>query len=278
MSNPYQQQIQRMVWSFSRLNSYDTCPYGWKLHYLDHTEQVGSGFADWGSLCHSVFEDYEKGALADFELLDAYEARYPEYMHNDFPPCRGTPLADRYYERGRELFASFSGFPENWEILGVELKVEFEVNDRKFVGFIDLLVRDQHDGKLIVVDHKSKSEFKTEEEKAHYALQLYLYAYWVFLHYEEYPKELIFDMFRVGYMVHIPFEKSDMDLALTWFQDTVDRILCDEDFWDKIAIAYDASNKPLADFQRNDFFCNYLCGSRTSCDRSLYKIGEEFTA
>ncbi len=135
MSSPYQDQLDRMTWSFSRLNAYHQCPYGWKLHYLDHVEQVGSGFADWGSLCHSIFEDYEKGNLLDFELLDAYEDRYPRYMHNEFPPTRGIPLADRYYERGRELFASFPGFSESWEVLGVELEVAFEIEGKKFLGY-----------------------------------------------------------------------------------------------------------------------------------------------
>lgn len=260
-----------MIWSFSRLNSYEQCPYGWKLHYLDHVEQTGSGFADWGLLCHSIFEDYEKGNLSDFELLDAYDKRYPQYMHNDFPPIRGVPLADRYYERGRELFASFPGFSDDWDILGVELKVEFEFESKKFIGYIDLLVRDKKDGRLIVIDHKSKSQFKTPEEQAHYAIQLYLYAYWVYLHYGEHPKELIFDMFRADETITIPFRQEDQDSAIHWFTGTIQKIYEDVDFWDRIALQYETKQKPLADFKRNDFFCNYLCGSKHFCERSLFK-------
>lgn len=270
MSSPYQAQLDKMVWSFSRLNAYHLCPYGWKLHYIDHVDQVGSGFADWGSLCHSIFEDYEKGKLLEFELLDAYEERYPQYMHNDFPPIRGTPLADRYYERGRELFASFSSFPENWETLGVELKVEFEIEGKKFLGYIDLLVRDKTDGKLIVIDHKSKSAFRAPEEQAHYAIQLYLYAYWVYLHYGEHPKELIFDMFRAGTTVTIPFSQEDQDAAIQWFLDTIRQIYEDEDFWDCIALEYEVKNKPLSEFKKNSFWCNTLCSSRHFCSRSQF--------
>lgn len=259
-----------MVWSFSRVNSYEQCPYGWKLHYLDHVEQAGSGFADWGSLCHSIFEDYEKGTLADFELLDAYDERYPQYMHNDFPPIRGKSMADRYYERGRELFASFEGFPDYWEILGVELKVEFEIEGRKFLGYIDLLVRDKRDGRLIVVDHKSKSEFKTPEEQAHYAIQLYLYAHWVYLNYGERPKELVFDMFRAGTIVTIPYCDEDQEAALSWFTGTIQTIYEDTDFWDQISMEYDAKNKPLSEFKKNNFFCNFLCGSKHFCSRSQF--------
>lgn len=270
MSSPYQAQLDKMVWSFSRLNAYHQCPYGWKLHYIDHVDQVGSGFADWGSLCHSIFEDYEKGKLLEFELLDTYEERYPQYMHNDFPPIRGTPLADRYYERGRDLFASFSSFPENWETLGVELKVDFTIESKQFIGYIDLLVRDKTDGKLIVIDHKSKSAFKTPEEQAHYAIQLYLYAYWVYLHYGERPKELIFDMFRAGTTVTIPFSQEDQDAAIQWFLDTIRQIYEDEDFWDCVALEYEAKNKPLSEFKKNNFFCNFLCSSKHFCSRSQF--------
>ncbi len=270
LSNPYQAELDKMVWSFSRVNSYKSCPYGWKLHYLDHKSQEGSGFADWGSLCHSVFEDYANGTLEEYELLGAYDERYPQYMKNDYPPCRGLPLADRYYERGREIFSSFAGFPSNWEIIGSEIRVEVCIRGRKFLGYIDLLVRDQNDGKLIVVDHKSKGKFNSQEEQDEYAIQLYLYAYWVWTNYHEYPKELIFNMFRAGDAVHIAFQEEQMNKALDWFEDTINQIYSDVDFWDKIALKYEETGELLADFKKDDFFCNYLCGSRTHCPRSIF--------
>lgn len=263
-----------MVFSFSRVNSYSQCPYGWKLHYIDHLQQEGSGFADWGSLCHSIFEDYAKGKLADFELYEAYEERYPQYMKNDFPPARGMSLAERYYERGQDLFSHFIGFPENWEILGVEQEVAFEFSDYQFIGYIDLLVRDKNDGKLIVVDHKSKSAFKNSTEQAHYALQLYLYAYWVHLTYGEYPKSLLFNMFRVEKEVEIPFDEEEMKKALEWFVSTIQKIYEDEDFWDKIALEYEKSGKLLSAYRHDDYFCNALCGSRRYCPRSKFYQNE----
>lgn len=270
--NPYQEQISNMVWSFSRLNSFHNCQYGWKLQYLDHVPQVGSGFAEWGSLCHSIFEDYEKGNLMEFELLDAYEERHPQYMQSSFPPTRGVPMAEKYYERGREIFAAFPGFPENWEILEVEANVQFEYQGYPFTGYIDLLVRDKTDGKLIVIDHKSKADFKSQVEKNHYAIQMYLYSYWVYLTYGEYPKELLFHMFRVDKMVHIPFAEADMNAALQWFVDTVHAIEQEEDFWDKIALEYAKRNKSLSEYKKDDFFCAFLCGNKYHCPRSRFYL------
>lgn len=264
-----------MTWSFSRVNSYATCPYGWKLHYIDHVPQESSGFAEWGSLCHSIFEDYAKGNLAEYELLDAYDERYSEYMHSGFPPSRGGSLADKYYERGRELFATFDGFPDNLEILGVEQEVHLDVGGWHFIGYIDLLGRDKDTGKLVVIDHKSKSRFKSKEEQEHYTLQLYLYAQWVYEKYGEYPDRLVFNMFRVDDVVTIPFSKDDLEKAKKWFVDTIHAMEEDTDFWDKIALTYDKQSKPLSTYQCNDFFCKYLCGSRLSCQRSGLMITEE---
>lgn len=257
-----------MTWSFSRINSYRNCALGWKLHYLDHVPQESSGFADWGSLCHSIFEDYAKGELAEYEVLDAYEKRYPEYIHGEFSPCKGKPLAERYYERGQELFLTFNGFPDNLEIIGVEQEVHLDINGRHFIGYIDLLARDKETGDLVVIDHKSKGNFKSEDEKQHYALQLYLYAQWVYEQYGKYPSRLVFNMFRVDDVVVVPFNAEDLERAKQWFTDTIDAIYQDEDFWDKISLEYDQQNKPISEYQCNDFFCRYLCGSRMYCKRS----------
>lgn len=268
MASPYKDQLDDMQWSFSRINSYNNCAYGWKLQYIDKVEQASSGFADWGSLCHSIFEDYAKGKLMDFELLDAYESRYQDYMHGGFPPVRGKPLSERYYERGVELFSEFDGFPTNWEILAVEQKVEMEIRGFRFQGYIDLLVRDRNDHRLIVVDHKSKKEFKSADEKEHYALQLYLYALWVYQTYNEYPKELYFNMFRAGTTEIITFNEDSMLKAVSWLCDSIKKIYEDEDFWDKIAIEYDTTGKLLSEFQHKDFYCNNLCSVRKFCTRS----------
>lgn len=262
------EKLDKMIWSFSRLNSYYACPSGWKMQYLDKAPQLDSGFSDWGSLCHSIFEDYAKGNLAEYELLDAYSLRYPLYMKGTFPPCRGKSMEDRYCERGEELFASFTGFPPEWEILKVEQQLKVTIYGKEFIGYLDLLVRDKTDGKLILVDHKSKAEFKDEEEQKHYAIQLYLYCIWVYEEYKEYPKELIFNMFRVGKEVRIPFDYNDFQDAQLWVKQTIEQIYSDDQFKDRIEIEYEENGKSLTEYKNNDFFCKYLCGSREYCVRS----------
>lgn len=266
--SPYKEQLDQMTWSFSRINAYATCPRMFKLTYLDHAPKLNSAFGEWGSLCHSIYEDYAKGNLAEYECGSTYDDRWNEYMRDDFPPSRGTPLVDKYYERGKELFDYFDGFDPDWEIISAEQRVEFKIKNRTFIGYIDLLVRDKTDHRLIIIDHKSKSKFKSEEEKAHYALQLYLYAEWVFQHYGEYPKCLIFNMFRAGDEVVIEFSKEDHQKSLDWFTNTIDEIYQETEFWDKIYIDYEEHKKPLSSYTNNDYFCRYICSCRESCVRS----------
>lgn len=268
MDSPYRQQLDKMKWSYSRLHCYETCPASFKRLYLDHCNKSENAFAQFGSLCHSILEDYENGKLVEYELADEYNNRWNEYVTEDFPPSRWGSMGDKYYGKGSDYFAEFDGFPENWEIIGAEIDAEFDLDDIHVVGFLDLLVRDKSDGKLIVVDHKSKAGFKTEAEKREYAIQLYLYSVWVYNTYHEYPKELKFNMFREKEIVTIPFNHDDYLSAIQWAHDIVGRIYSDVDFWDKIELQYEKAGKEISEFNHNDFFCNNLCSCRRECGKS----------
>lgn len=269
MESPYRPLLDKMRWSYSRLHCYETCPASFKKLYLDHCEKSENAFAQFGSLCHSILEDYEKGKLVEYELLDEYNSRWNTYVTVDFPPSRWGSMGDKYYEKGSDYFAGFNGFPENWEILGAEIDAEFDLDpDFHVVGFLDLLVRDKNDGKLIVVDHKSKAGFKSEAEKNEYAIQLYLYSVWVYNTYHEYPKELKFNMFREKEIVTVPFVFDEYQNAINWARNTLARIRSDVDFWDRIELQYDGTEKDISEFKYNDFFCNNLCSCRSECDKS----------
>lgn len=269
MISKYQEQLDRTRWSYSRIHTYAMCPASFKMIYLDHCPKVDNAFGQFGSLCHSILEDYENGKLFEYELEDEFEQRWNEYVKCDFPLMwNGASMGAMYYEKGKAYFSAFEGYPSNWEIIGAEIEAEFEVGGRKVIGFIDLLVRDKNDGKLIVVDHKSKAKFRTKKEQAEYAIQLYLYAKWVFDHYGEYPKELIFNMFREKVMVHIPFDEEHFADALRWVTETVDAIYADTEFKDKITLDCESRGVELPE-HNDDFFCKNLCSCRDCCERMM---------
>lgn len=276
MSTLFKEKIDQMRWSYSRINSYDQCPKMFYLTYIDKdkSKELDSAFSQWGDLCHELLDEYAKGNLMECELGDAYEEKYPEFMTELFPPNKWSDLNETYYLNGKDYFNDFDGFPENWEIIGSEIEVELCIDGFQVVGYIDLLVRDKSDGKLIVVDHKSKSKFKNPEEQEHYSYQLYFYSQWVFENYGEYPKQLIFNMFRARKFVIIPFSNNNLEKAKQWLLKNIGKIYEDEDFKDKVEISYLLKNKEIPEYLQPDFFCSQLCSVRYRCNRSGLCIDE----
>lgn len=270
----YEDILNQILWSFSSVSSYENCPFGFKLARLVRDKngkpltKVENAFGLWGSFMHHLFELYFTGKVDFFELSEIYEEDYQDQVNLEFPPNRYVDLNEKYYEAGRTYWDFYEGLSEQYEVIGVELKAQMKINGRPFVGYIDLVLRDKQDGKLLVYDHKSKSKFTSKKELAEYARQLYLYAEYVKQAFGEYPKALVFNMFRAGEIVQIDFDQADCEEAKKWFSDTIDAIYADSAFEDKIERSYRESHKSLESFSRNDFFCNELCGVREHCKRS----------
>lgn len=267
-ASPFDFILDGMVWSFTRVNAYATCPKMFKLSYIDCESKLQNAFAEWGTLCHGILEDYFNGKITLLDMTTAYDDRFGEVVKHNFP----FKLRAKYRESGKTFFDSFAGLPDGYEVLGVEQKVDLRFKGRPFVGYIDLLLRDKSDGKIILVDHKSKSKFNTEAEKSHYLMQLYLYSQYVYERYGQYPKLLVFNMFRAGTVVTEEFRKEAFDSAVRWLNDTIDSIYRDVEFSDKICLECMRKRTAEDDFKHSDFFCNELCSVRSHCERSV--LGE----
>lgn len=268
MATLFKDKIDDMTWSYSRINSYYQCPYMFYLEYIKKADSVESAFSQWGTLCHGILDDYAKKNLLEFELGDAYEERYQEIMTERFPPNKWVDLNAKYYDNGKEYFEDFDGFPEHWEILASEQEIHIEIDGIKVRGYIDLIIRDKRDGRIIVVDHKSKAKFKNDEELEHYGYQLYFYAYWVHENYGEWPKELIFNMFRIRDEKHIPFTETGLQRAIAWLKENVANIYADEEFLDKVTRDCRKKGEEVPEYTAPDFFCQHLCSVRYHCQRS----------
>lgn len=272
-------------WSYSSVNTYNTCPQAFRLGYLDTLPKVNNAFAEWGTYMHALMERYFRGELEFFELSQAYVDGYEEGIKCDFPPNRFCNLSERYYQAGKDYLDKFDGIFNDCEIVAVEEKVKLDIEGRPFVGVIDLVVMDGED--YIVADHKSKSDLKTAKEKAEYARQLYLYALYVHKKYGKWPTKLVFHMVRAGgKLVEIPFVQADCDAAKQWFLDTINAIYADEEFIStpnrlrkelkELRAKSEAGEVPFADYVKQkkkleaalnntSFYCSALCSSRCSC-------------
>lgn len=273
--SPYKDRLDKMVWSFSRVNSYETCPKMFKMVYLDKNEdgtpmwpEEENAFGLWGTHCHECLEKYYKGELLSFELLDEYEDNYDEQVYMQFPPNKYKDLNESYHDAGTKYFSEFEDLSPDWEVVGVEQKIQLDLGGRKFVGYIDLVLRSVKTGEFVIVDHKSRAKFSSPEELEHYSYQPYLYSQWVFETYGMYPTYLIFNMFRIGESVRVKFTMEGLQKALQWFHRTVDQIYQDTKFEDKIVIDYRQKGKKLSEYKFADYFCHYICGPREYCRRN----------
>ena len=266
------------TWSFSSVNSYENCPKCFYLSYLQDPplEKDQNAFAQWGSHGHSLFERYVDGEIELYEMGEIYEKEYDEKVTLKFPPNKYVDLGESYHDKGKEYFENWEGFPDNWELVESEREIHLDIGGNTFIGFIDLIVKDKNTGRYIVVDHKSKSKFKNDEERDEYARQLYLYALYIKAEYGEFPSHLIFNMFRANDVVTIEFDEKNLGKAVEWFVTTIEKIKKDDKFLDKIAIEYKKKGKPLKEYKKDDFFCSNLCSVRSWCNRSrCYKKNRE---
>lgn len=229
--------LREKTWSFSSVKLFEQCPFAFWLKYVEDQTEEDNAFAQHGKFAHSLLERYFKGELMAFELADVYENEYHKYVTLQFPYAN---IARSFYEKTFQYFQTFDGFPE--EVIGVEEKLEGKFGDYNFVGYADLILRD--DKGIIIVDHKSHAAFKNKKERSEYFRQLYLYAECVKQKYGEYPYKLMFNMFRIPKMEVELFAPSSNRNDESWFIERVNTIMNNKE-WDC---------KPDA------WYCANLCG------------------
>ena len=248
--------LDTMTWSFSRLNSFWGCKYEWKLHYIDCNRAENGFFSEFGSLMHEILEKYAKGELSLFELNQYYEEHFNEAIPHDAPPNKYVDIRQSYYEKGLEYLDNIDLLTEEYEVLGVEKKVTFQIDGRDFIGFIDLLLRHKETGEIVILDHKSASikilkngniSKSDQEHFKEFKRQLYLYSIPII---EEYGHvdSLKWNLFKEQKWIEIPWEQEDYDEAIQWARDTI------------AAISKETEWNPNPDL----FYCRYLCGQRNA--------------
>lgn len=169
-------------------------------------------------------------------------------MQHYFPPFpRG--MGQRYYDAGYQYFQSFDGFGSQYEVVGVEQRFELTIGGWPFVGVMDLVLRDKSTGRLVVIDHKSKSATTMKKDMATYRKQLYLYAAAVEQAYGEPPSHISFNLFRENETVTEAYNPDTMLEVLAWAEETIGRILADTR-WEA---------------RPSKYFCDYICSSAAHC-------------
>lgn len=234
-------------YSYSRLSSFETCPYGWFLSYIMHSEGEGNVFADYGTMIHSIMERYTKGELPLWELCDTYDREFSEL--GEFPPNKFVDMRKSYHDGGMKYLSEFEGY-DGYKILACERWFSICMGGFTYRGIIDLLLQDEY-GNIILVDYKSKSGFSSKKERDKYLRQLYTYCVWVAKRYGRFPDILRLELIR-GTPVDVVFDEKAYRSAIKWIYDTVKEI---ESAW-------------VFEPKPNKWYCSELCDHRSSCEES----------
>lgn len=230
--------LRKKKWSFSSVKLFEQCPFAFYQKYVCDASEEENAFAQHGKFAHSILERFFKGELMPYELSDMYESEYYENVTKQFPYSN---IAKSFYDKTLQYFKNFDNDFEG-EIIGVEEELETKFGDYSFIGYADLIMRD--DKGIYIVDHKSHAAFKSKKERTEYFRQLYLYAECVKQKYGEYPYKLVFNMFRISKIEVEFFDLSQHYNDTLWFTECVDKIMKNTD-WDC---------KP------DEWYCTNLCG------------------
>ncbi len=263
VNGSYHDVIDKMKWSYSRLSSFENCKYEFYLKYIVKDNEIyppeSNYYSEVGSYVHEILAKIFSGELTPDEASQYYIDNFDK---NIFHKTKQSTM-DKTFEACADYFclADFSWL-NNYEILGVEKKVEFKIENYDFVGFIDLLVRDKRDNRIIVIDNKSSKypfrsdgrvKVNSQNSFQGYQRQMYLYSYAVKEQYGEYPKEIAWNHFKDGgRFAKIPFSQDDYMNAIKWAIETIHAIEAETEY----------ASSP------NFFYCDQLCVFRRSCEYS----------
>lgn len=246
----YKPLIDEMVWSYSRLEAFD-CPYKWYMKYLCKEKEMDMFYSSYGKFMHDLLFLYHSGAISKEDMVSMYYGSFSNEVRG-FRPQPST--VEKYIEEGANYIRNISKFDFN--IVGVEEKVEFTIGDYKFIGFIDVI--GEKDGEYIIVDHKTramkqrsnrKKPTKNDEMIDEKLRQLYLYAHAVNQIYGKFPKYLCFNCFRNGEFIKEEFNEDKYKETIEWALKRIEEISNMEDF------------PPNLDY----FACFNICGLHDRC-------------
>lgn len=156
--------------SYSRFNTYDTCPAKYFYTYVTKEERVFGAAATLGNIVHGVLE-HNIETLVLPEMVADFEALRLEL---DPDSLIDDELIDVGYTLMREFCDRHTG--DEIDLIGVEVPFEIVIGTALIRGYIDRLER-LRDGSVQVVDYKTgKSRYEVAAKDAPQDLQLGIYA------------------------------------------------------------------------------------------------------
>ncbi|MER0285347.1 PD-(D/E)XK nuclease family protein [Clostridioides difficile] len=259
--------MSRELYSFSKLNTFYTCPFQYYLTYIKNLDREQNCYGYYGNELHRLLEELQQRKMTNQEAIQKYNEviEYANLMDYNFP----TPNSRiNYLECILHYLEYF--VPIECDKYCIEEYFEYYINGITMRGYIDLYYIIGN--KVYVIDYKSSSKF-SKKDLSKKSMQLILYAMYLK---EKYPDKMIeyvaFDMCKYiknekgvliernkidnirNYeraIVKIKYTKALEQQLIAFVTDTVKQIkqldFNDESVWCK------------NDDKSNQFFCKTLC-------------------
>lgn len=243
--------INEMIWSYSRITAYEDCPYRFYLKYIKKQKGIRHFFSDYGSFMHLIIQKYLTGELKKEDLADYYLTNFRKNVVGKAP---NPKIFKNYFQQGLMYLNNIQPFAN--DILGVEKEVSFHIEDKEFIGYIDIV--SQNEG-IEITDNKSralkerskrKKPTKTDLELDDFLRQLYIYSIPIESEYGELPRRLIFNCFRTNTQIIEPFNYTAYENTKKWALTAINKIAKETDW------------KPNIDW----FKCQHLCDVCENCE------------
>ena len=245
--------LNNLKFSYSSANTFLTCALSFKNSYITIEDRMGNAFSDFGSFCHKILEKYLKGELEIWDLEDYYRNHYRENMKSSFPVYPSN-MAEKYFQDGLTFFENFEFDKSEWDILGIEEKLETAFKDIKLVIVPDLVVKNKKSDIVYLYDYKTSNMIKNgkvdKTKLEDYKKQMYLYVYFLW-----YIKQIEVSKIRIiairnNQTIEFDYDPVAGNEVLEWFMNTIEKI--------KMETEWKGNTK-------NKYFCIELCSSRFSC-------------
>lgn len=252
-------------WSFSKIAAFHQCPMSFYLTYIENPgsdDELPGYFSEYGSLMHSILEQYYKGDLPEFCLADEWRSRYESEVIVAPPPFP-KGFGEKNYNAAVNYLENFTGLPDGYEVISVEKKFVIDIGGYQVSGIADLVIGSTDGTEVIIVDHKTKSNASLKKEYQIYRKQLYLYAIWYKEWKGSYPTKLRFNMVKDGTNIDEDFDEAMVEETKKWFLDGIHAIEeCDIfESWTTCIGDEDYSKA------KEPYFCKNICSVNPSCER-----------
>lgn len=247
----YRPLIEDMTWSYSRVTTYQDCPYRFFLKYIINLGEKDMFYASYGSFMHKLIERYYRGELDRDGMLREFLANFSTEVKGERP--KGSTV-EKYIMAGVRYLKGFVEFPFN--MVAVEQLLEFDIDGIPVVGYADFI--GELYGEYYIVDNKSREleprsgrakPTAKDKELDKMLRQLYIYSAGIKQKYGKFPKELCFNCFKNDKFIREPFNEEAYAEAIEWFKREIEYAKAEEEF------------EPYIDF----FSCKYICGVNDEC-------------